>query len=148
MYTHAAAALVAGVLAFAGAWQVQGWRLGGQLAQLKAAQADALATATREARAAESKRFLTVKEAQDAATQRARSARLDADAARSELDRLRDATRATAGGVPGDSPGACTQRADAAGELLAVCAASYQELARAADAHANDARTLSEAWPR
>ena len=36
LYTHVAAALLAGALAFAGAWQVQAWRMGEQLASLKA----------------------------------------------------------------------------------------------------------------
>ena len=42
IYTHAGAALLAGALAFAGAWQIQAWRMGEQLASLKADHADTL----------------------------------------------------------------------------------------------------------
>ena len=42
VYTHVAAALLAGALAFAGAWTAQGWRLGAQLASLKTGHAETL----------------------------------------------------------------------------------------------------------
>lgn len=42
IYTHAGAALLAGALAFAGAWQAQGWRYGAQLSNLKATHAETL----------------------------------------------------------------------------------------------------------
>ena len=148
IYTHAAAIIIAAALAGWAGWQVQGWRLGEQIAALKSQQAEAVATATREARAQESARFTNVQEAQNAAQKRAQVARADADRARGELDRLRDTIRATAGGVPGESAAACTQRADAAGDVLGQCAAAYSELAAVADRHASDARTLIEAWPK
>ena len=55
IYTHAGAALLAGALAFAGAWQMQAWRMGEQLAGLKASHAQtmqAIADKTAQARAA------------------------------------------------------------------------------------------------
>jgi len=148
IWTHVAAAILAALIAFAGGWKVQGWRLGEQINQIKAAQLEAVNTAVREARATESRRFTNVQEAQNAATKRAQIARADADRARSELDRLRNDISATRGGVPGEPPGACTQRANAAGELLAQCAGAYLSMAGIADRHANDARTLIEAWPK
>lgn len=148
IYTHAAAAIIAASLAGWAGWSVQGWRLGEQIAALKTAQAEAVNTATREARAQESARFKGVQDAQAAAQTRAQVARRDADRARSELDRMRDTLSATRGGVPGESPGACAVRADAAGELLAQCAGAYLSMAGIADRHANDARTLIEAWPK
>ena len=148
LYTHAAAALLGASIAAVGAWQVQSWRYTGQINQIKAAQAEAVNTATREARAQESARFKGVQDAQAAAQTRAQVARRDADRARGELDRLRNDLSATRGGVPGESTAACAVRADTAGQLLGACAAEAQELARIADAHANDARTLIEAWPK
>ena len=148
IYTHAAAALLGASIAAVGAYKVQDWRYTGQINQIKAAQAEAVNTATREARAQESARFKGVQDAQAAAQTRAQVARRDADRARSELDRMRDTLSATRGGVPGESTAACTQRADAAGELLAQCGAAYQDLAAIADRHASDARTLIEAWPK
>ena len=148
IYTHAAAALIAASLAGWAGWSVQGWRLGEQIAALKTAQAEAVNTATREARATESRRYQGVQDAESAAKTRAVAARRDADAARSELDRLRNDIAAARGGVPGESAAACAVRADAGGELLAQCAAAYSDLAAVADRHASDARTLIEAWPK
>jgi hypothetical protein len=148
IYTHAAAAIIAASLAGWAGWSVQGWRLGEQIAALKTAQAEAVNTATREARAQESARFKGVQDTQAAAQTRAQMARRNADRARSELDRLRDNIRSASGGVPGESTGACAVRADAAGELLAQCAGAYLSMAGIADRHANDARTLIEAWPK
>ena len=148
IYTHAAAAIIAASLAGWAGWSVQGWRLGEQIAALKTAQAEAVNTAAREARAQESKRFQGVQDAQAAAQTRAVAARRDADAARSELDRLRNTLGATRGGVPGESTAACTQRADTSADLLGQCAAAYLDLAAIADRHANDARTLIESWPK
>lgn len=148
IYTHAAAALIAAALAGWAGWSVQGWRLGEQIAAIKSQQAEAVASATREARATESRRFTTVQEAQNAAQKRAQAARADADRARSELDGLRQHIATTRGGVPGESPGACVQRADTAAELLAVCAASHQELASTADRLNADRLMLTEAWPK
>lgn len=42
IYTHAGAAVLAGALAFACAWQIQAWRMGEQLAGLKASHAETL----------------------------------------------------------------------------------------------------------
>ena len=148
IYTHAAAIIIAAALAGWAGWSVQGWRLGEQIAALKTAQAEAVNTATREARAQESKRFQGVQDAQAAAQTRAVAARRDADAARTELDRLRNSVAAARGGVPGESAAACAQRADAAGDVLGQCAAAYSDLAAIADRHASDARTLIEAWPK
>ena len=148
IYTHAAAALLGASIAAVGAYKVQDWRYTGQINQIRAAQAEAVNTATREARAQESARFKGVQDAQAAAQTRAQVARRDADRARSELDRMRDTLSATRGGVPGESTAACTQRADAAADVLAQCGAAYLSMAGIADRHANDARTLIEAWPK
>lgn len=148
IYTHVAAAIIAAALAGWAGWSVQGWRLGEQITHIKAQQIEAVNTATREARAQESARFKGVQDAQAAANTRAQAARRDATAARSELDRLRDQLAATRGGVPGESPAACAQRADAGAELLGQCAAAYLGMAEVADRHASDARTLIEAWPK
>ena len=148
IWTHVAAAILAALIAFAGGWKVQGWRLGEQINQIKAAQLEAVSTAVREARAQESARFKGVQDAQAAAQTRAQVARRDADRARTELDRLRDQLATTRGGVPGESAAACAQRADAGANVLAQCAAAYLDLAAIADRHASDARTLIEAWPK
>jgi len=148
IWTHALAAILAALIAFGGGWKVNGWRLGEQINEMKSAQQQAVADATREARAQESARFKGVQDAQAAAQTRAQVARRDADRARGELDRLRDTLSATRGGVPGESTAACAVRADAGADVLAQCAAAYQGLAEVADRLNADRLMLREAWPK
>ena len=148
IYTHLAAAILAGALGFAGAWNVQGWRLGEQIAALKTAQDKALITAIEGARVQEQARYKGVSDAQVNATKRATVARNDAAAARGELERLRDATNSTRSGVPGESATACTQRADTAGKLLDSCGQALVGLGEQADRLNSDRLMLLEGWPR
>lgn len=148
IYTHVAAALLALALGFAGGWNIQGWRLGEQISKIKTAQAEAVTAAITGARTQEQARFTTVQEAQNVATKRAQIARADAARARTELDRLRDATSATRGGVPGESATACAVRADTASDVLAQCAGEIAELAGTADRLNADRLMLMEAWPK
>ena len=105
--------------------------------------------AERENRNIESARANNVIVAQNAAVLRNRSLQADAVGARSESQRLCDAleTAAVALRLPGDTCSASIDNAAAVGQLLAQCAAAYTDLAGKADGHANDAKTLSEAWP-
>ncbi len=149
IWTHVAAAILAALIAFTGGWKVQGWRLGEQITQIKAAQLEAVNTATREARATESRRFTNVQEAQNAATKRAQIARADADRARSELDRLRDAIRERpACNVPNDTTSTSTEPSSQRDNVLLECLSSYEALGRDADLWKNDALMLRDAWPK
>ena len=144
-----AGAAAAGVaLGGVGAWQVQGWRLGNQIAAIHTAQATAAAEAAREARTTEFRRSLNVLEAQNAATRRAQIARADADRARSELDSLRNTLATASRGVPDESPAACTERAATVSDVLGACAAEAAELASIADRLNADRLMLIEAWPK
>ena len=148
VYTHLAAAILAAALAGWAGWSVQGWRLGEQIAAIKAAQLEAVNTATREARATESRRYQGLQDAQANATKRAQVARSDAYHARTELDRLRDAIAARPVCVPGDTASASPERTDTAGDLLMECGAAFTELAGKADRLNADRLMLLEAWPR
>lgn len=148
IYTHVLAAILAAALAGWGGWAVNGWRLGEQIATIKAAQIEAVNAATREARATESRRFKEVQNAQANATKRAQVARADSAAARTELDRLRDAIAARPVCVPGDTASAGPQRTDTAGLVLAECGQALTDLAATADRLHADRMMLIEAWPR
>jgi len=148
LYVYVAVAIVSAALAGWGAWTVQAWRLGEQIATIKAAQIEAVNAATREARATESRRFLEVQNAQANATKRAQVARADSAAARTELDRLRDAIAAPPVCVPGDTASASDVGTDTAGQLLAECSGAYQDLAATADRLNADRMMLLESWPR
>ena len=81
------------------------------------------------------------------ATKRAQSHRVDADSARTELDRLRLAIASPAD--PGANTCAATpDRADPVRELFSQCAGAFVDLAATADRLNNDRLTLLDAWPR
>lgn len=85
------------------------------------------------------------------ANQRALRSRAAADAARSELDGLRNVP--TASTIPDHSRGpedtcrAADDRTIAVRQLLEQCGAELETLARKADGHLRDALTLYDAWP-
>ena len=148
VYTHLAAAILAAALSGWGVWTVQAGRYTGQIASIKLEHAQAVTDATREARATESRRFKEVQDAQANATKRAQVARNDAAAARTELDRLRDAIAARPVCVPGDTASASPERTDTAGLVLAECGQALTDLAATADRLHADRMMLLESWPR
>lgn len=149
---------VAAAIGAAGAWTVQSWRYEAKIADIQRAHTQAITTAQANHIAAlEQAREQTIvyqQQAHQAAQEAAgRVAAADRDLRRNrgELDRLRDAIRArpvAACTVPDDSTSTSPEPADTVGDVLAECAATATELARAADGHASDAVKLSDAWPK
>lgn len=145
------AAAVAALLALSG-WQA--FQLAGTRADVATAQRDAaalqLAIADANTRAAQQAAALSqaVTKAQNEAKSRENTLRAAADSARSESDGLRNDLNALRGQYDQLSRDAVIERAAAVGVVLDQCARQYQGLAEKADRHANDVRTLIEAWPR
>lgn len=107
-----------------------------------------LEAAQEAARAKETQLNQRIQEAQHAAAEREKTLRADADAARTAADGLRDTLgniRRRLSAAPID---ACRATADATLAVLGQCQDQYRAVAEAADGHASDAQTLSEAWPR
>ena len=99
LYTHAGAALLAGALAFAGAWQVQAWRMGEQLASLKATHAETLRSiADKTAKASEAVRKYEAGVAEMLADKDTQHYQ-ELTHAKTETDRLRACVAAGACGV-------------------------------------------------
>jgi hypothetical protein len=90
------------------------------------------------------------KEAADAAKTREAVLRGDADGARTELDRLRHALRVATRRDPvsGTTAPAADQPAATKTVVFLDCAAALTDMARAADGHASDTKTLIDSWPR
>ena len=147
LYTHAAAAAIAGALAFGAAWQVQGMRYGGQIASIQAQHAEATAKAQSDARATEKALSDKLQEAQNNATKRENKLRNDAAAARRTADGLRDTIYSIRADLPSYSQSAAVAAADTATELLGQCADRYRDVAEQADRHAADALMLRDSWP-
>lgn len=146
--TAAIAAVVAAVLAAAGTWQVQGWRYGLKIADLKAKHQGEVQAANQRALQAERMTNQRLTEARNAAAKREQDLRRDGDAVRGAFDRLRDQAAAARRDLPTATPDAARATAATATELLEICAREYQALARAADGHASDTLTLQESWPK
>jgi succinate dehydrogenase/fumarate reductase flavoprotein subunit len=147
IYTHAAAAIGGAVLAGVLSWQVQGWRLGEQIAQKDAAHASAVASANQAAL-----RLTEIyQENADAALRKAeaRSAqnKRDADSLHTELDRLRGDLATVPGRIRNATREAVDQYAAAATVVFEQCTARYSEMAESAQGHASDVQTLMDAWP-
>jgi len=147
-YTYLAATLLAAGTAGTAAWGVQGWRLGGQLAALRAEQATALAAAEADARARQIEFQKSLTEARDGAAKREAALRRDLAAGRDALDGLRHAASTLRDELSAYSQPAAADAAATAAELLAECGRSYSDVAEKADRHAGDALMLHEGWPR
>lgn len=138
--------ICAAIAAFAAAWIVQGWRLGGQMAEVKTEYAKAQVAAVEKAHMETIRLHEQVDNALAESHKRQKVLARDADNARRELVRLQDAARTTASRLQDTSPTGADD-ATALSWVLGKCAAELQDMARNADGHANDVRTLMEAWP-
>ena len=146
--THIAAAAIAGVLAFGAGWQVQAWRYGEQISDLKREHAEAVASSAKTAL----KLTEHYRENADAAIRKAEARaaqnKRDADSLRTELDGLRGDLADVPDRIRNASREAVDQYAAAATVVFGECAARYSELAGAATGHASDVQTLMDAWPK
>lgn len=136
------------LLAATTTWRIQDWRYGKQISDIRAQEAQTYAAKLAEERATEQERYETAMEALNAARRRENQNRAAAAAARAESDRLRDDLAAATAQLPGLAGDALRDRAATLGELLGLCAAEYQGMAGKAQRHADDVRTLTEAWPK
>ena len=140
----AAASLAIGL---ATGWTANGWRLNGKIDRMVAEHSQALAQAGQNAML-EAARLQKLKD--EAVNEANRIAQVNAKAAaaaRSELDRLRRQL-ASATDL---STSTCASTRDYAATLATVfgeCATRIGEMAKDADGHAADSRTLEGAWPR
>ena len=144
IWTHTAAAILGAVIAASGTWKVGQWRLDAYKVEAMREKLAAEQTAYNVA----TQRMKEAQNAQRQAAARAEQARRDADRARADADGLRDQLARAALPVPGEPAAACADRTATVAQLLDQCVGLAQSLARAADGHANDARTLIEAWPK
>ena len=146
--THIAAAAIAGVLAFGAGWQVQAWRHGEQISELKQEHAEAVASSAKSAL----KLTEYYRENADAAVKKAEARaaqnKRDADRLRTELDGLRGDLADVPDRIRSASREAVDQYATAATVVFEHCARRYSDMAISAAGHASDVQTLIDAWPK
>ena len=133
---------------FAMGWTANGWRLNSKIDQLIADHERQVAQANADALARyndlERKKQEAVNEANKIAQRNARAA----TDARNDLERVRKQVNDTARGLPAAT---CPSARDYAATLSTVfqeCVGRLEEMAKDADGHALDSRTLNQAWPR
>lgn len=147
IYTHVATFLAGLALAAASTWHVQAWRYDAQIAGIKTAHAQAATLASEET----ARKFRAITTQYEGALNDSRKREADlrrhVAAARTESDGLRDAIYAFRAKLPNASAATVAVAADTAAELLGACVNEYQDVAAAADGHANDARLMLDAWP-
>ena len=114
----------------------------------RAVQVQAAFAAERLARSKEQSLMTQLTEAQNAATLREAKIRADYTAAHAAALGLRDTLAAARQRLPADPATAGSQTATTGLDLLGECGAAVEQLAAAADAHASDVKTLTDAWPK
>lgn len=132
----------------ASAWTIESWRHGKKIAEIQLQQSEIEKNNLREVRVQESKRYKELQDAQIAAQKRNELLKQDSRRTALELGRLRDTINKDRDDSTSESPGACTERRIALGELLVTCSERHTELAATADGHVNDIKTLIESWPK
>lgn len=148
IYTHVAAGLLSAAIAAAGAWQVQNWRYGEQIAVMKK---DASEATTKAVKAATDKMQVEQKRKDDAIAEANKRANYNAAAAtraRSAADSLRDELATARTDLSNATESARAKYASAVETVLGECSRELTEMGRLADGHANDAATLKDAWPK
>ena len=150
LYTHIAAAFVAGLLV----WYFQAARLGAELADERLQSSEYRHQVTSE-RAAAGRRLLAVERtvndkyqgALNEAIQKQAGLQAAADRARRERDGLRKQLSDAEQRLADASPAALIEYARSLNHVFGQCSQRYAELAIRADGHAADAATCRAAWP-
>lgn len=104
--------------------------------------------AEQNARIREQQMLNQIRKAEQDAAEREKSLRAEFAAVQRSNLGLRNTVANLRANLPAIAADACRQTADAALAVFGDCAARLGELAQAADGHANDAKTLMDAWPR
>lgn len=142
-----AAVLTVLVAVFAAGWTANGWRLGAELAELKQAQAESITKGVKDALETTTGLLAKKDRALAAAADRNRVLAVAAAAAGAESDGLRAQLTTADARIATAAESAVRDYAAAANAVLADMDREGAGMARAADGHASDVRTLLDAWP-
>jgi hypothetical protein len=136
------------VVAGLAGWTTNGWRLNAQIDRMVSEHSVALAKANEQALvgyvAMERKKQEALNEANRIAQRNAAAAAT----ARADADRLRNDLAASNASMPTATLASVRRYATAVNSVFAECVREVEDLAKKADGHALDSRTLVEAWPK
>jgi hypothetical protein len=144
----AIAVLASSVLAGVAGWTANGWRLNSKIDGMVAEHSLAIAKANSDALARYTSMEKKKQEAIDEANKIAKANAAAATALGLERDRLREQLSANTYGLSTASIASIRNYSATLSFILGECAAELEGLAKAADGHALDTRTLIQAWPR
>lgn len=148
IYTHVLAALIGATMAAVGAWNVQSWRYGEQIASMKQEASEAT---TKAVKAAMDKTLIDQKRKDDAlieANKRAQYNAVAADSARRAAVSLRDQLAAARADLSSATLDASRNYAAALSDVFGQCVDEYRGLAEKATGHASDSLMYQAAWPK
>lgn len=135
------------IAAFVSGFYLQGLRSDAEISAIKAQHANAMIVATQ--KAAEDTNILQRKK--DAALQqaqvKAQQNAVAASAAQSELNWVRDYNTRSSASIGSSTSTSVRDYATTATTVFGECAIALETMARKADGHALDARTLMQSWP-
>jgi hypothetical protein len=146
MKLYLLAASAGALLAGLGAWQVQGWRYGLEIAEIRSDH-EAVRLSLKRAQDKHKEETDAYIKALNAARTRESVLRRDVAAATDAAHSLREQTAAFARQLAAKPAATIVDYATAAGELLADCGKELTDMAAKADGHAGDVKTLIDAWP-
>ena len=147
IYTHIAAALISAAVAATGAWQVQSWRYGEQIASMKQAASEATTKAVKDAM---DKMEVDQKRKDDAlieSNKRAQKNAVAAANASNAVNGLRDELATARADLSKASEQARDNYAAAVETVLGQCSRELAEMGRIADGHSSDVKMMLDAWP-
>ena len=140
----AASAVIAGLAG----WTANGWRLNAKIDNMVAEHSMALVRANQEAlakyEAMERKKQNAIDQANKLAQQNAAAAA----SARLERDRLREQVATSSARLSTATVASTRAYAATLSTVLGECSERLETLAKDADGHALDSRTIREAWPK
>ena len=139
-----ASAVVAGLAG----WTANGWRLNAKIDRMVAEHSVAAAKANQEALDRYASMERNKQNAINQANQLAQQNAVAAASARDERDRLRQQIAVNAGSLSTATLASTRNYSTALSTILSECSERLETLAKNADGHALDSRTLMNAWPR
>jgi hypothetical protein len=141
--------LVAGTIAAGVAgWTMNGWRLNAQIDRMVTEHSQALAKANKEALDRYAAMERKKQEALDEANKIAQRNAAAAANARADANRLRNDLAASSNSVPTATVTSLRNYTTTVNFVFAECVREIESLAKTADGHALDSRTLIGAWPK
>jgi cell division septum initiation protein DivIVA len=129
-------------------WTANGWRLNAKIDNMVAQHSVDAAKASKEALIKYAEMERNKQNAINEANKRAQQNAAAAASARIERDRLREQVNANTASLPTATCPSTRAYASTLSTVFQECVGQLEQVAKDADGHALDSRTMTEAWPK